>query len=47
MAGVYLNYQTIHIGRLIGERRENQKNMRDLPPADVYFHAYKDADTTL
>lgn len=47
MAEVYLNYQTIHIEELIGERGKNQKNMRDLAPTDVYLYACEDADITL
>lgn len=47
MAEVYLNYQTIHIEELIGERGKNQKNMRDLSPTDVYLYACEDADITL
>lgn len=47
MAEVYLNYQTIHIEELIGERGKNQKNMRDLSPTDIYLYACEDADITL
>lgn len=47
MAEVYLNYQTIHIEELIGERGKNQKNMRDLAPSDIYEYACEDADITL
>ena len=47
MAEVYLNYQTIHIEELIGERGKNQKNMRDLAPTEVYLYACEDADITL
>ena len=47
LAEVYLNYQTIHIDELIGPKGKNQKNMRDLPPADVYEYACEDADVTL
>lgn len=47
MAEVYLNYQTIHIEELIGERGKNQKNMRDLSPTEVYLYACEDADITL
>jgi len=47
MAEVYLNYQTIHIEELIGERGKNQKNMRDLSPTDIYEYACEDADITL
>ena len=37
---------TIHIEELIGTGR-NQKNMRDLPPADICDYACEDADVTL
>ena len=47
MAEVYLNYQTIHIDELIGPKGKTQKNMRDLPPIDVYEYAAEDADVTL
>ena len=47
MAEVYLNYQTIPIEELIGERGKNQKNMRDLSPTDIYEYACEDADITL
>lgn len=47
LAEVYLKYQTIHIDELIGPKGKNQRNMRDLPPADVYRYACEDADVTL
>lgn len=47
LAEIYLQYQTIHIDELIGARGKNQKNMRDLPPEDVYRYACEDADVTL
>lgn len=47
MAEVYLNYRTIHIEELIGPKGKNQRNMRDLAPADVYIYACEDADVTL
>ena len=47
LAEIYLHYQTIHIDELIGARGKNQKNMRDLPPEDVYRYACEDADVTL
>jgi DNA polymerase I len=46
LAEIYLNYQTIHIDELIGLKGKNQKNMRDLPPAEVYEYAAEDADIT-
>lgn len=47
MAETLLHYRTIHIEELIGERGRNQRNMRDLKPADVYEYAAEDADITL
>ena len=47
LAEVYLNYQTIHIEELIGEKGRGQKNMADLPPSQVYEYACEDADITL
>lgn len=47
LAEIYLNYQTIHIEELIGEKGKNQKNMRDLPPEEIYEYACEDADVTL
>lgn len=47
MAEVYLGYRTVHIEELIGPRGRNQKNMRDLPPTDIYEYACEDADITL
>lgn len=47
LAEIYLNYQTIPIEELIGAKGKNQKNMRDLPPQDVYLYACEDADITL
>ncbi len=47
LAEIYLNYRTIHIEELIGEKGRNQKNMADLSPAAVYEYACEDADVTL
>ena len=47
LAEIYLHYKTIHIDQLIGPRGKGQKNMRDLPPAEVYRYACEDADVTL
>lgn len=47
MAEVYLKYKTIHIDELIGAKGKNQRNMRELPPNDVYMYACEDADVTL
>ena len=47
MAETLLNYQTIHIDELIGQKGKNQKSMRDLSPAEVCDYAAEDADITL
>lgn len=47
MAEIYLDYQTIHIEELIGPKGKGQKNIRDLPPSQVYEYAAEDADITL
>ena len=47
MAEQLLDYQTIHIDQLLGPRGKQQRNMRDLPPSEVYEYACEDADVTL
>ncbi len=47
LAEVYLKYETIKIEELIGPKGKNQRNMRSLPPAEVYKYACEDADVTL
>lgn len=47
LAEIYLNYKTVHIEELIGERGKNQKSMADLPPEEVFEYACEDADITL
>ena len=49
LAREYLGYDPIPITRLIGERKrgEQQKNMADIPPAEVCDYAAEDADVTL
>lgn len=47
MAEIYLDYQTIHIEELIGQKGRGQKNMRDLTPEQIYEYAAEDADITL
>ena len=47
LAEIYLKYDTIKIEELIGPKGKNQKNMRDLPPNEVYKYACEDADVTL
>lgn len=47
LAEIYLNYRTIPIEALIGEKGKGQRNMRDLSPTLVYEYACEDADVTL
>ena len=47
LAEIYLNYDTIKIEELIGEKGKNQKNMRDIAPERVCDYACEDADVTL
>ena len=47
MAETLLGYQTIHIEEQLGPKGKKQKNMRDLPPTDIYEYAAEDADITL
>ena len=47
LAEIYLNYDTIKIEELIGEKGRGQKNMRDIPPTLVCDYACEDADVTL
>ena len=47
LAEQYLNYRTIHIEEIIGEKGRNQKNMGDLEAKDIYVYACEDADVTL
>jgi len=47
MAETLLGYQTIHIEELLGPKGKKQKNMRDLPPTDIYEYAAEDADITM
>ena len=47
LAEIYLNYETIKIEELIGEKGRNQKNMRDVPAQDVCDYACEDTDVTL
>lgn len=47
MAETLLNYKTIHIDELIGQKEKNQKSMRDLSPAEICDYAAEDADITL
>ena len=47
LAEIYLDYDTIKIEELIGEKGKNQKNMRDVAPEKVCDYACEDADVTL
>ena len=47
LAEIYLNYETIKIEELIGEKGRNQKNMRNVSPILVCDYACEDADVTL
>lgn len=47
LAELYLNYRPIATSELIGERGEEQKNMRDVPVEQVAEYACEDADITL
>lgn len=48
MAETLLNYKTIPIESLIGTKgKQQQKNMRDLQPSEIYEYACEDADITL
>ena len=47
LAETYLNYETIHIEELIGNRGKNQLNMRDVPLHRIADYACEDADITL
>lgn len=48
LAEIYLNYRTIHIEELIGDKKGGgQKNMRDLSPTLIRDYACEDADITL
>ena len=47
LAEIYLDYETIKIEELIGEKGKNQKNMRNVSPEIVCDYACEDADVTL
>lgn len=46
LAEAYLNYKTIHIEKLIGEKGKNQGNMRDVSIEKIINYACEDADIT-
>lgn len=43
----WLNYQPVSITSLIGEKKKDQKSMRDIHPKEVSDYACEDADITL
>lgn len=47
LAETLLNYKTVPIEEVIGEKGKDQKNMRDLSPSDISDYACEDADITL
>lgn len=47
LAEIYLNYKTISIEELIGQKGKKQKNMKELSPQEIYNYACEDADITL
>lgn len=47
LSEVYLSYSPVHIESLIGEKGENQKNMRSVPADMIKEYAVEDADVTL
>ena len=47
LAEIYLDYETIKIEELIGEKGKNQKSMRDVPQEQICDYACEDADVTL
>lgn len=47
LAEIYLDYNTIKIESLIGDKGKKQKNMRDIATQDVCDYACEDADITL
>ncbi|MDA0838420.1 MAG: DNA polymerase I [Planctomycetota bacterium] len=47
LAVLYLNYEKVPTSRLIGEKGEDQKSMRDVPLDQLAEYACEDADITL
>ena len=47
MAETLLNYQTIHIEKLIGSKGKNQGSMRDVPLSLIADYAADAADITI
>jgi DNA polymerase-1 len=46
LSEAYLNYSPVHIESLIGEKGNNQKNMRSVPVNQLMEYAVEDADVT-
>jgi DNA polymerase-1 len=46
LASKYLNYTTVHIEELIGERGPRQKSMRDIDKGKIREYSVEDADIT-
>jgi DNA polymerase-1 len=47
LSETYLSYNPVHIESLIGEKGNNQKNMRSVPVEKLKEYAVEDADVTL
>lgn len=47
LSELYLGYRPIPTSQLIGEKGKDQKNMKDVPLADLSEYACEDADVTL
>ncbi|MEI6049488.1 MAG: DNA polymerase I [Bacteroidota bacterium] len=47
LSETYLSYSPVHIESLIGEKGNNQKNMRSVPVEKLKEYAVEDADVTL
>lgn len=47
LAEIYLQYNTVKIEELIGEKGKGQKKMSDLDASQIYEYACEDADITL
>jgi len=46
LSETYLSYSPVHIESLIGEKGNNQKNMRSVPVEQIKEYAVEDADVT-
>ncbi len=46
LSETYLSYSPVHIESLIGEKGQNQKNMREVPVDKLLEYAVEDADVT-